>query len=287
MSADLISAIEAALDTRVVRSAPITVGFGLTGLKADLSDGSSVAVKAGVTERADQLELEAYMLRELARLSDLPVPNVLHAGRDLLVMSWIDNDGGPITADAERHAAELLAALHAAPREFFGYGRDTVIGPLAQPNPVSDEWVPFFRDHRLLGMSETAWQAGALPDDMYARIRRLADDLDRFLSEPRHPALIHGDLWTGNVLVSGHRIAGFVDPAIYVAHPEIELAFSTMFNTFGRPFFEAYESLAPLEPGFHEVRRELYNLYPTLVHVRLFGPSYLGPIDRTLRRLGY
>ena len=89
------------------------------------------------------------------------------------------------------------------------------------------------------------------------------------------------------MLVRRRGIAGFVDPAIYIAHPEIELAFTTMFNTFGRAFFEAYESLMPLEPGFHEVRRELYNLYPTLVHVRLFGAGYLGPIDRTLRRLGY
>ncbi|MGI9384907.1 MAG: fructosamine kinase family protein [Methyloligellaceae bacterium] len=287
MSAALISAVETALHARVVQSAPMAVGFGLTGLQADLADGRSIAVKAGAPERADQLELEAYMLRELARLSDLPVPQVLHAGAELLVMSWIDNDGAPITADVERNAAELLAALHAEPREAFGYGRDTVIGPLAQPNRAADEWVPFFREHRLLHMAETARLAGALPVDMHARIGRLAHDLDRFLTEPRHPALIHGDLWTGNVLVRGRRIAGFVDPAIYVAHPEIELAFTTMFNTFGRPFFDAYEALAPLEPGFHEVRRELYNLYPTLVHVRLFGAGYLDPIDRTLRQLGF
>jgi fructosamine-3-kinase len=122
---------------------------------------------------------------------------------------------------------------------------------------------------------------------MRARLERLAEKLDDYLLEPAHPALLHGDLWTGNVLVRGERIAGFVDPAIYYGHPEIELAFTTMFGTFGRAFFDAYEALLPLEPGFHEIRSDLYKLYPTLVHVRLFGESYLGAIDRTLSRLGF
>ena len=88
------------------------------------------------------------------------------------------------------------------------------------------------------------------------------------------------------MLVRGRRVAGFVDPAIYCGNPEIELAFTTLFGTFGEAFFEAYEALLPLEPGFHELRSGLYNLYPRLVHVRLFGSSYLPPIERTLARLG-
>ena len=88
------------------------------------------------------------------------------------------------------------------------------------------------------------------------------------------------------MLVRGERIAGFVDPAIYCGHPEIELAFTTMFGTFGRPFFDAYEALLPLEPGFHELRSALYKLYPALVHVRLFGSAYLPPIEGALAYIG-
>jgi fructosamine-3-kinase len=87
------------------------------------------------------------------------------------------------------------------------------------------------------------------------------------------------------VLVRGGRIAALVDPAIYCGHPEVELAFTTMFGTFGQAFFEVYEALAPLEPGFHELRSSIYNLYPALVHVRLFGSGYLARVDRTLARL--
>src|SRR5690606_31505376 len=101
------------------------------------------------------------------------------------------------------------------------------------------------------------------------------------------PALIHGDLWTTNILAQDGRITGFLDPAIYYAHPEIELAFSTLFNTFDAPFFERYRQLRPLEPGFFETRRDIYNLYPLLVHVRLFGGGYVGALERFLRRFGY
>jgi fructosamine-3-kinase len=136
-------------------------------------------------------------------------------------------------------------------------------------------------------MARAARDEGALPAALHDRLERLAGALGEYLTEPPFPSLLHGDLWTGNVLVKGDRIAGFIDPAIYCGHPEIELAFTTMFGTFGRAFFEAYEDNLPLEPGFHDLRRDIYNLYPTLVHVRLFGGNYLPTINRTLTRLGF
>jgi fructosamine-3-kinase len=278
--------LEAALGAIVTALAPMPVGFGLTGFKVELADGRRLAVKARQTSARADLRLEGYMLCELARHSTLPVPAVHLSVPDLLVMDFIETDGGGINPQVERHAAELIAALHAAPRPAFGYERDTLIGPLPQPNPQMDRWIPFFRDHRLLAMARAAQAEGKLPAKLLIRLERLAERLDTYLTEPRHPSLLHGDLWTGNVLVRGQRIAGFVDPAIYCGHPEIELAFTTMFGTFGPAFFEAYEALLPLEPGFHELRSGLYKLYPTLVHVRLFGSAYVPPIERTLAQLG-
>lgn len=227
------------------------------------------------------------MLGELERLSAIPVPHVHHAEPGLLVMDYIENDGGPITPAVERDAAALVASLHAVRGSSFGYGRDTLIGPLPQVNTPSALWLPFFAEHRLLAMGRMAMARGALPAGEMRRLERLAEDLDAYLLEPEHPALLHGDLWGGNILVRGERIAGFVDPAISFGHPEIELAFSTLFGTFGSAFFDAYEERRPLQPGFHELRKDIYNLYPLLVHVRLFGAGYLGGIVRTLNRLGF
>src|SRR6516162_842010 len=278
--------IEGALGARVSVLTSMPVGFDLAGYRVALRDGRTLAVKLREGEGRADLSLEAYMLGELSRHSDLPVPAVYLAEPDLLVMEFIETDGGRITPQVERHAAELIAALHATPRPSFGYERDTLIGPLPQPNPLSDRWVSFFRDHRLLAVARAAEAEGWLPPKLLARLERLTERLPDYLNEPRHSSLLHGDLWTGNVLVRGDRIAGFVDPAIYWGHPEIELAFATMFGTFGEVFFDAYEALLPLEPGFHEIRSALYKLYPTLVHVRLFGAAYLPPIEQTLRHVG-
>lgn len=288
--------LEQVLDAEIIHARPLPVGFGLDGLEAVLSDGRHVAVKAvrspessshSNTLWAAPLEIEAYMLGELRRLSDLPVPIVHYGAADLLVMDFIATDGGGISVGVERDAAAKIAALHAVRGDRFGYCRDTLIGPLSQRNPQSERWVPFFAEHRLMVMARAAHDEGPLPAADLARLERLAEQLDTFLTEPEAPSLLHGDLWAGNVLVKGDRVAGFIDPAIYFGHPEIELAFTTMFGTFGRAFFEAYEARQPLAPGFHEVRKDLYLLYPTLVHVRLFGASYLAGVDSILRRLGY
>ena len=179
-----------------------------------------------------------------------------------------------------------MAALHRLPAKSFGYHRGTVIGGLPQPNPPVGSWVSFFRSHRLMFIATTCAQRGVLEPRELTRITRLAGKLGTYLNEPPHPSLLHGDLWQGNVLVKGNKIAGLVDPGIYHGHPEIELAFTTLFGTFGDAFFDAYRSNAPLEPGFFEVRRDIYNVYPNLVHAALFGRSYVSPVMRLLDRLG-
>ena len=260
--------------------------WGLEVFKVELQDGPPVLVKAGVPDLPGHLEIEAFMLRELKVQSDLPVPGVLHCEPQLLAMEWIDNDGPPRTVAHERHAAELLAALHRHSSPTFGYGRNTVIGGLVQPNGQSEGWVEFFTHRRLLYMARIAMGEGALAAGEFSRLETLAGRLERYLEEPDKPSLLHGDLWQGNILVQGEEIAGMIDPAVYFGHREIELAFTTLFGTFGEAFFDAYGALCPLDKEFFSLRKDLYNLYPNLVHAALFGRSYVPPVLRVLDRLG-
>jgi len=280
---DAARRIEAAIGRRPTRLSPLSGGCVAEIYRADFEDGERLVAKLAGAD--GDLTLEAYMLEYLGTQSELPVPAVVHDAADLLIMDYIETSGG-LTAGAERHAAELLAALHGVSAPAFGHERDTLIGPLHQPNPQNPSWCAFFRDQRLLHMARVAMEAGRLPATTMARIETLAGRLDDWIEEPDNPSLIHGDMWGGNVLARDGRIAGFIDPAIYYADPEIELAFSTMFSTFGAPFFERYNEIRPLKPGFFEDRRELYNLYPLLVHVRLFGGGYLGGVEATLKKLG-
>ena len=187
---------------------------------------------------------------------------------------------------AEPHAAELLAALHGITADAYGHERDTLIGSLSQPNPWMSSWIEFFREQRLLYAARVAREAGRLPAELYRRVEGLAGKLDGLIGEPARPSLIHGDVWSGNVLAIGDRVSAFLDPAIYHADPEIELAYISLFNSFGPRFFERYGELRDIRVGFFEERRHLYALYPLLIHAYYFGGGYVSSVDSTLRRFG-
>lgn len=274
----LAARIAALTGRAVVASRKLAGGCVGEVVLVTLAGGARMVAKLG-----PGLEPEGWMLQALAARTRLPVPALHCGGDDLLLMDYVEA-GGALDDRAQAHAAELLADLHGMTWHSYGLERDTVIGGLAQPNPPTARWLDFFRDHRLLAMAEEACRAGRLPAAAMAGIERLAARLERWIEEPAVPGLVHGDCWGGNVLCRDGRVAAFIDPAIYYADPEIELAFGTLFADFGPAFFRRYAGLRPLRPGFFEARRDLYNLYPLLVHVRLFGGGYVGQVERTLRR---
>jgi fructosamine-3-kinase len=276
--------VEAHLGERVLSVHPL--GGGCIGevYRAELEKGTPLVAKVDRNGES-HLEREAYMLRYLREKSDLPVPKVYHGSEKLLLMQFIEGSSR-FTEGAERHAAELLAGLHGITADSYGHERDTLIGALDQPNSPTKSWAEFFRDHRLLYIALVAHEAGRLPVEDLLRVERLSEKLDELIEDPNPPALIHGDVWSANVLARGHRITAFLDPAIYYADPEIELAFISLFDSFGRPFLDRYQEIRPIRDGFFEVRRDLYNLYPLLVHTYYFGGGYLSSVRNTLDRFG-
>jgi len=262
------------------------LGGGCIGevYRAELEDGTPLVAKV---DRAGEshLDREAYMLRYLREKTDLPVPEVFHGSEILLLMEFVEGTNR-FSEEAEHHAAELLAALHGVTAGGYGHERDTLIGSLDQPNPRTTSWVEFFRERRLLYAARVAHGAGRLPEEDLIRVGRLADRLDDLIGEPNPPALVHGDAWRGNVLAKDGRISAFLDPAIYHADPEIELAFISLFNSFGDAFMRRYAQIRPIREGFFETRRDLYNLYPLLVHTYYFGGGYLVSVQSILGRFG-
>jgi len=253
--------------------------------KVSMPDGRELVAKIGDSDSG--LVVEAQSLVYLSKQSELPVPTVLFSDESLLLMDLLPSGGG-LGTEVQRHGAELVANLHKITHSNgFGFEYATVIGGLPQPNPWTPRWLDFFRDQRLMYMGREAERMGRLPSNVLSRLENFATHLDRWLEEPEQSSLIHGDMWTGNVLSARGRITGFIDPAIYFADREIELAFTTLFGTFGDAFFDRYHEIYPLKPGFFEERRDIYNLYPLLVHVRLFGGSYVQSVERTLKHFGF
>jgi protein-ribulosamine 3-kinase len=216
--------------------------------------------------------------------SALRVPEVIVTGKQVnnrtgfLLMEYIEE--GRI-GDSFAFGAEL-AKLHQTTAPKFGLETDNYIGSLPQSNRMHNDWQDFFSKERIKPQLKMAIDSGKMDRSLLAHWDRLASRLDELLP-PTKPSLIHGDLWGGNYLFDSTGKATLIDPAVYYGHSEMDLAFSKMFGGFSGDFYEGYESVAPLEPGFSE-RVPIYNLYPLLVHVNLFGRHYTTQAIQLLKR---
>jgi len=278
-----IAEVEDGLGESFAAVVPLSSGLNADLYRATTSGGDIVVAKVLRDGAFDSLAVEGRMLSYLRERSDLPVPEVLYESGRVLVMEYMPDEEA-IGDGAKVHAAELLAALHQLHADNYGFDEDTLIGTLRQPNPWMDDWVAFFGEWRLLYMAKLAYEEGKLERGLLFEVEKLVGKLPELISRDAPPSLIHGDMWTGNVLCAGGKISGFVDPAIYYADPEIELAFSTLFGTFDEVFFKRYGEILPIDGGFFEERRDLYNLYPLLVHVRLFGGGYVSQVGSIVKR---
>jgi len=212
------------------------------------------------------LEIEGWMLEYLKRLGKVNVPKVYWYDKTTILMDFIIGSG-QVDESVELDAAEKLAALHGIHTRFFGLERDTAISSVVQPNHFELSWPVFFRDYRLSPLATAALEAGMIDATLMIKLTRLGEKLDQYIGNTARPSLIHGDLWPGNFVVSGGKVAAFIDPAIYYADPEIELAAIHLYGTFGETFFRRYNEIRPIAPDFADARRDIYSLYPLLVEL--------------------
>lgn len=275
-------AVAAACGTAPRAATPLLGGCIAEVYRLDFDDRAPLVAKVA---RQGGLAIEGFMLDYLARHSTLAVPATRHIADDLLLMDYVEHVGRR-SAVAEAEAAEQLAALHGITAEAFGFERDTVIGALPQPNPWTADWCGFYRDRRLLAMGRIARESGRLPAETHRALERFCTRLEDFIDQPPAPGLVHGDVWSGNVLFAAERVAAFIDPALYYADPEVEIAYIELLSTFGAAFHRRYRELRPLRPGYAEGRRDVYNLFPLLVHTEICGPPYAQMVQDILTRYG-
>lgn len=248
---------------------PLSGGDLSQVLRLHLADGRRVVAKA-----SPAAAVEAGMLARIAA-AGVPAPRVLaHDDRVLVLGECADRGGltGPAWADLGR----VLTRLHACRGSQYGWPCDYAFGPVRIANAPMADWPRFWAERRLLA------EAAHLPAGLRHRIDRLCSRIAALL--PRHPpaSLLHGDLWTGNILTDGRRITGLIDPACCFGDAEADLAMLTLF---GRPPPEFWAARGLPGDGW-EQRQAVYQLWPVIVHLRLFGAPYRGLAERLLDRLG-
>lgn len=196
-----------------------------------------------------------------------------------LVMDLVET-GGPKTGFWENFGV-ALAKLHQNTSTCFGLQDNNYIGSLVQGNGFKVGWIDFFIEKRLDPLVKLALDNRLLKVDHLKKFNELYKKLPDLIPH-ESPALLHGDLWSGNLLVGADQNPYFIDPAVYFGHREMDLAMTILFGGFDSSYLDAYQSVFPLEKGWRS-RLEIHNLYPKLVHLNLFGRSYLRGIEQVIQ----
>jgi len=227
-----------------------------------------------VAKQSPAVAVEAAMLRAIAG-AGLPVPMVEGEHEGVLLLEHVENDG-LFSARTWADVGAGIRTLHRRTGTAYGWPVDYAIGTVTFDNREGGDWPRFWGEQRLIAT------ASLLDRPWRERIERLAGRLGDLLPAQPAPALLHGDLWSGNILVRDGALAGLVDPACYWGDAEVDLAMLDLFSTPPEEFSDAYGALAP---GWRE-RRPIYQLFPALAHVRLWGPGYHAMVERLLTAVG-
>ena len=287
------------VDIKLTRSFRLAGGDVNKAYGIELSNGVDIFMKANEKDNVDFFVQEANNLEAISKTNSIGTPEVVALGTDngedvgysFLLLKYVPEDNK--TNLFWENLARSLANMHKAETERFlpkdklakgckfGFLQDNYIGRTKQINTPTKTWIEFFRDNRLLPQFKLAQKY--FENDEIKNFEKLIDNISDFLIEPEKPSLLHGDLWSGNVLCGKNETPYLIDPACYVGHPEADIAMTELFGGFNPVFYSVYKEEGLLQDDYVS-RRDLYNLYHVLNHVNLFGQSYLGAAKAIIKK---
>jgi fructosamine-3-kinase len=234
----------------------------------------------------DMFEKEASGLKLLKKVAkNLKIPEVLGYGDDgdhiFILMENIAQ--GDRKMSYWKDLGNGLAELHSHTSGFHGLEYSNYIGSLIQENSPNKEWLEFFIVNRLEKPFSMAYDLGLLGNDLKSALNSLIAKLPEICPGETKASLMHGDLWSGHLMIGPDGEPCLIDPAVYFGFREMEIAFTQLFGRYNQVFYDSYNETWPLDDGFEE-RMDIWNLYPLLVHVNLFGAGYIGSVRQILRR---
>ena len=239
-------------------------------------------VKANYSKKYPEMFEKEKKGLELLTKSSFIIPKVFSSGNlkqlNYIVLEYI-KPGKDINW---KKFGENLASLHQITNNEFGLDHNNYIGSIEQINSYEKNWFDFYANKRLILLMELARNKNLLNSKDCNKIERICNFLNDIIPNSV-PSLIHGDLWTGNIMSSENSLPVLIDPAVYFGHPEIDWAMLDLFGNFPQISFDTYNEIKPLELGFQD-RKDIYQLYPLLVHLVLFGSGYYSNVMRIVQK---
>jgi len=235
-------------------------------------------------DKPEIIQAEVDGLLAIKKTKTIKTPKIIAYDSDILILEYIEQSSS--TDKSMKLLGENLANMHLCFGESYGYERDNFIGRTPQKNtPTYKEWSRFYWDNRLKFQFDLLQAKGLLDSELESAASWLEKKINQILDgSEEKPSPIHGDLWSGNYLISTDQTAYLIDPAFCYAHRELELAMTKLFGGFTHEFYQLYNSIYPLIKG-HEKREPVYTLYHLLNHINLFGVSYRGQSLACIKQL--
>ncbi|RZT96059.1 fructosamine-3-kinase [Ancylomarina subtilis] len=279
----IISKVEDWAGQKVVSARPVGGGCISKSELLTFEKGSTCFIKTACSA-SDVFEKEAKGLQELKKAGCIRVPEVLFVDKDCLLLEQIHI--GEQGSDFFSNFGRQLARLHQYGALRFGFPQDNYIGATPQINTCNkveaENWCDFYYNKRLLYQYKLAEEKGLAGEELKNGFILLENRIEEILEgSEEKPALLHGDLWSGNFLCDSQSKACLIDPAVYYGHREAELAMTRLFGGFHASFYSAYQKSYPLPQGY-DYRQNIYMLYHVLNHLNLFGTSYYGQAVKLL-----
>ncbi len=244
--------------------------------KLSTTDGKSYLLKINENHKGDMFLKEANGLIELKKANAIRVPEVILAEKDFILLEFINSSSK--SKSFFKDFGIKFSEMHKYNSSAFGFYEDNYIGANPQPNiPGTDEaknWIKFFFNKRILYQFKLAEKKGYSTGELKQGISKLENKIEDILSGSEEPpALLHGDLWSGNYMVDENGDACLIDPAVYYGHREADLGMTKLFGGFNSEFYNSYNENFPLQDGY-DYRENIYKLYHVLNHLNLFGRGY-------------
>jgi len=285
MTPEIQAELAQSVGSQVDKVEPLRGGDINQAWRVSLTSGDVIFVKTNPSGPEGLFGAEAAGLKWLSEAQALCVPDVLAVGsvpsQGYLALRYLAP--GPRVAGYDDILGRGLAKLHKHGAPSFGLDHPNFIGTLRQENQSLKDWPSFYGERRIQAQLNLAIRTRRASSKLQATLETLIERLPDLLGPPEPPARLHGDLWGGNLHTTHEGLPALIDPATYAGHREVDLAMMRLFGGFSERVFASYHEAYPLEPG-HQERVGLYQLYPLLVHLNLFGGHYAESVYNTALR---
>lgn len=243
-------------------------------------------VKSASFKNAQQLfEQESLGLEKIAATKTINTPKIMGSFNDkqtaCLILEFITSKS-PDAKDYETFGRKLAQLHNSGNGQYFGFEADNFIGKLPQANPPNKDWGTFYVQYRLQAQLKMAFDEGRLSKNELASSNKMISVVKNLIGDVA-PSLLHGDLWSGNYLISVDGDPFLIDPSVYYGHNEVDLAMTRLFGGFTTHFYQAYHEILPAHPNQKELV-DIYQLYYLLVHLNLFGSFYRNSVVQLLKK---